>query len=366
MRLRVVFAVLLLPSAAWAQSEIIGNGAGEELMPGVQVVLAPAGIDVQSGGKFSMNYWSYGVGQSVVTSGVASGVPINVLAGGTIDLQYGRFESISTLSIASGAKVIRMRDVVFTDLPGMNPGATPWIDLSGMTSADRENLTFSFNRVTFSDPQATPTRINIKAGATTPILRMLGSPAVHGNRWGEAFNSDAANAVRWYSGAVARTSPAGTFNTVEDALKDSGTSAASTISVNLGLMMIDDYIHFGLVPGGATATGPVVRNACVAPMDSGLAVWGGGVAPLTPIGKLVNCVIARGEIQGGYAENCTFFGAATGVVVENVRGTNCLAQNAGASCTWTSSVTNATSAFFDNAVAYDFHLSPSGGSAAID
>jgi hypothetical protein len=148
MLLRVGIATFLLASSALAQSVVISSGSEEQVLAGAQVMLAPAGMSVQSGGKLTILGSGSGAGaQGVITSGVTAGVPMTVLSQGTIDFKFGKLESVTTLTANSGAIVLRIHDTVFTDLAGLNPGATAWLDLSAMTAGDRANLLFSFNRV---------------------------------------------------------------------------------------------------------------------------------------------------------------------------------------------------------------------------
>ena len=367
--IRVLLLSLILSSSAFAQSVIVGNGSQEQIGGGAQVIVAPGNVDVQAGGTLTLAGASAS-SRGVLTSGVMTGILVTVQLGGTLDYKFGRLESILRVVVASGAKINRIQDTVFTDLGGLNPGATAWIDLSALVAGDRANLPFSFNRVTFQDPQITPTRLSIKSAAGTPLLRVLGNPTAHGNRWGNTFDQDTSNVVLWNTGQVARSGPAGTFDTVEDALRDAATVAASTITVNLGSMaFIDDIADFALVPGaGASASGPVVLSACLAPM-TGKAVCDSD-ADTTRRGKIVNCVIARGISEESTAENCTFFDPGAAVVtLNNMAGSNLLIESGFSgtgNATFTTSLTTAASTFFSSATSYNFHLVSPGGNAAVD
>ncbi len=363
---RVLGTTLLLSGSAWAQSVVIGSGAEEQVLGNSQVWLAPEGIQVQSGGSLVVA-GSLSGAPGTITSGVIAGVPISVAAGGTIDLKFAKLESITTLAIASGAKILRVHDTIFTDLLGLSPGVNPWIDLSLLVVGDRGNLPFSFNRVTFDDSQNVARQANITSGAGTPLLRMLGNSPVHGNRWGEAYDNDSANVVLWHSGAVSRTGPSGNYDTVEDALKASETAATSTLTVTLGQAMIDDVADFNTVPSnGASASGPTLVNACLAPMVGKAVLDSDGDS--TRRGKIVNCIVARGTAEETTAVNCTFFDpSGTTINVSNIAGTNCLIENGGSSGNdLTRSAVAATAAYFTGATGYDFHLVSPDGNPAID
>jgi hypothetical protein len=370
---RTILALLLLSSPVLAQSLIIGSGSQEQIGGGAQVILSPAGLDVQSGGSLVLA-GSSAASPAILTSGVTTGAIVNALSGSSIDLKFAKLESVLRVVVATNAKITRIHDTVFTDLPfpAMNPGpgATAWLDLSALTAADRANLPFSFNRVTFQDPQVTPTRLSIKSGAGTPVLRCLGAfNATTNNRWGNSFDQDTANVVLWNTGQVSRTSPAGTFDTVEDALRDALTAAGSTITVNLGATaFIDDVVDFNTVPvAGAGPLGPVVANACLAPM-TGKTVFDGD-ADTVRRGKIVNCTVARGTVEETTAENCTFFDPmAALIVVNNIWGKNCLIEVGFADTgnLWATSVPTADVPYFAGAAGYNFHLVSPGGNAAID
>lgn len=368
---RVLVAALLLSTGAWAQSTqaiLIGNGAEERVLGDAEVSLILSGIEVQPGGSLVLS-GSSPTGQGAISAGTTSGISITVSSGGAIDFKFGKLESISVLTISSGGKVLRLHDTVFTDLANLTPVNTAWIDLSLLVVGDRENLPFSFNRVSFIDQHGTPTRKNIKSGAATPLLRLLGNSTAHGNCWGEASNDDSANAILWHTGVVTRTGPTGAFDTIEEALKDGSTATGSTISVTLGPTgFIDDIADFNSVPSnGATSTGPTLIKACLAPMIGKAVLDADGDTSVR--GKLINCIIARGTVEETTAENCTFFDPGAAVIsLNNVTGKNALIESgyAGTGNTLTTSLTTATAAFFASASGYDFHLVSPGGDGAID
>jgi len=368
MAVRIALFLCVLSSAASAQSIIVGSGASDESSNGTDVVVlvtSVGGIEVQSGGTLQANGKS-GTLDARFT-GPASGVPISVLSGGTIDLQFARIENVTTLSVAAAAKFRRCHDVTFTD-SGWTPGTLPWIDISGMASTDRNNLAFSFNRVTFADTQATPARVNVKAGANTPLLRMLGQTYTHGNRWGESFDDDVSERVRWDSNAVQR-SDGGSFHTIHDALNSSSTLTTHTITVTLGPnAFIDESIDFEGKKGAIDITGPTIRNACLAPIV-GPAVQDSDAASGRRA-KFYNCVFARGDVRETTLQFATIFNADTGITVDECNvgrtlvgsGVTFTANNVGSD----ENLLTATSAFFVASSAYNFYLVSPGGNAAID
>ena len=348
---------------------VVGAGSTEQVLNGAQVVV-PGNVDVQSGGTFAIQGSATSPG--VLTSGLTAGVHVNILTGGTFEAKFGRLESVRTLTFATGSVLRRMHDVVFTDLAGLNPGALAFVDVSALTASDVHNLAFSFNRVSFIDPQATPTRLNIKAGAATPILRCLGSTTAHGNRWGESFNTDASNRILWHTGAITRTGGA-TFNTLEDALKDAGTTPSVTLTVALGATaFVDDVVDWNARGTTFTAAGPILKNANLGSLV-GLSVFDNDAGSGTVAerrGRLVNCIVARGGVAETAADNCTFFDPRTAAIsVSNVDCRNTLIEG-GFSGTGntipTNTKTTATTAYFSSAAGYNFHLVRTGGDAAID
>src|SRR5688572_5803043 len=309
------------------QTVVAGAGSTEQILGGAQVVVS-GNVDVQSGGTFTIQGNSASSG--ILTSGVAAGINVNILTGGTFEAKFGRLESVRTLTFATGSVLRRMHDVVFTDLAGLNPGALAFVNVSALTASDLHNFPFSLNRVSFIDPQATPTRLNIQAGAATPILRCLGSAASHGNRWGESFNADASNRILWHTGAVTRTGGA-TFNTLEDALKDAGTTPSVTLTVTLGATaFLDDVVDWNARGTTFTAAGPILKNANLGSLV-GLSVFDNDAGSGTVAerrGRLVNCIVARGGIAETAADNCTFFDPRTAAIsVSNVDCRNTLIES---------------------------------------
>lgn len=364
MILRTALALCLLTGPAVAQSVVIGDGSAETVNAAAQIYVAPAGVEVQSGGTLTIAGTS-----STPTAkflGPTAGVPITVLSGGTIDLSYGTIENVTTLTVNTGGILGSLFQVTFADLAGLNPGTTPWIDLSGLASSDRENVPFSFNRITFSDPQGTPTRKNIKTGSNTPRIRMLGNSTSHGNRWGEDHDDDSSDAVTWHTGAVTRTSPSGSFDTLEEALKDSSTDETSVLTVGLGAnAFIFDRVDWDYC-SQSDATGPTIKNACLA---SSFVKDGDG--DTNPRGKLINCIVAAGRVEETYAYNCTFYRPGTGAIrLKSVSGNNLLIENGftddGGNSFGSTSLTTATDSFFSGASSYVFQLVSSGGNSAID
>jgi hypothetical protein len=366
MRLAVMLAAGLFPAVAMAQSVVIGNGAREEVQVGASVRVEPQGIEVQSGG--SLAYLGSGTTAALQAgfSGPTAGVPITVKSGASVELKCSKFENLTTLTIEAGGTLLRVRDVVFQDLAGLNPANWPWLDVSAMTASDRDRLPFSLNRVTFT--WVAGTRVNVKAGATTPLLRMLGNPTAGGNRWGATYENDASSRVSWHTGAVTRSvSGSGSFDTLEDALKDAGTTATSVLTVTLGAnAFIDDVLDWN-TNAGASSAGPTVKKACLAPLVGPAIMDGDGGSAVR--GKLVNCVVARSSVEETTAENCTFFWPGTSTIsISNVIGTNVLVEsgNPGTGNVLTTSVTTTLPAFFVDAAAFNFHLATPGGAAAID
>ncbi len=353
-----ILALMAISSSAFAQSVIVGNGSTEEVGAGAQVVVDPDGVVVQFGGSFVMAGSSSSQAQWICLTGGAS---IAVQTGGSAQLSWAKLENLTTLAVAAGGKLLRVRETVFQD--SLATGL-PWIDISAVT--DREGLAFSFNRITFV---GTVSRKNIKASASTPVVRVLGTPA-GSTRWGVGNEDDPGNTIFWHSGAVTRSSPAGTYDTVEEALRATGTVAGSVVTVNLGHTMIDDVVDFNTLPSnGASATGPIVVNACLAPLV------GAGILDSDPDstrrGKIVNCVLARGAVSETSAENCTFFDPSVSLViaVNNIDCKNTLIESgysgSGNNTPSPHCLTNVVATFFSSASTYDFHLG-SGGNAAID
>lgn len=353
----ILTLLLWHPLLLSAQSVTILNGGRECISAGATVTL-PAVI-VQSGGSLVFE----GTGTTTAKMvGAISGAPITVQAGGMLDLRHALIQNLSTITINAGAMFLRAKDVVFEDLASMSPppSGIPWLDLSALTASDRDGLPFSLNRISFN--LVGGTRTNIKAGANTPLVRVLGNAAVGGNRWGEANDDDDANRLLWHTGAVVR-SDAAVFDTLEDALKASGTSSGSVLSVTLGSSaFLDDVVDFATTQGGANATGPVIRNANLAPLIGSTVLDSDGDSGRR--GKLINCVIARGSVDETSSENCTFFdprGAST-LAVTNITSSNGLWESGAPG----GNNINATAGFFASAATYDFHLVSPGGNAAID
>lgn len=348
------FALLAAPAAVSAQSVVISFGTREEVKAGATVSFAAGGtLEVQGGGTLSI------VGSSATSqagfAGSSMGAHMNV--SGFLELKFARLQNLTTL--AFNGVLLHLRDVVFEDLNAING---PWLDLSA--EGARDHLPCSLNRVTFI--AAGGSRSNVKASLSTPLVRMLGNPSSHGNRWGEAHDDDPNDRVLWHSGAVSR-SGGGTFDTIEEALKDPGTTAASTLTVTLGAnAFIDELIDWNS-NASASAAGPIVKNACIKQQSNGVVVWDtdGGTGRR---GKLVNCVLA-GRVDETSAENCTFYTPGGGVPdLSNVGATNSLIKS-GYIDSGNNTLTNCLtvdSSFFAGAESYDFHLVSPGGDAAID
>src|SRR4051812_36526525 len=133
--------LMLIGGAINAQTVTIGAGATEQVLNGGRIVLAPAGLDVQSGGTLFLSGSS--TSPATIQSGVAAGVLVNVLAGGTLEANFARLESILKVTIATGATLRRMHNTVFTDIAGISPGTNPFLDLSGLVAGDRDRMPFS-------------------------------------------------------------------------------------------------------------------------------------------------------------------------------------------------------------------------------
>src|SRR6266852_2156392 len=127
--------LMLIGGAVCPQTVTVGTGATEQVLNGGRVVLAPAGIDVLSGGTLQLSGSSTSV--ATIQSGVAAGVNINVLSGGILESTFGRFESILKVTFAAGATLRRIHDTVFIDIVGISPGSNPFLDLSAFVAGDR-------------------------------------------------------------------------------------------------------------------------------------------------------------------------------------------------------------------------------------
>ncbi len=356
---RAVLALIAMSTPALAQSVIVGNGSTEEVGAGAQVVVDPDGVVVQFGGSFVMAGSSSSPAQWMCLTG---GAPISVQTGGSAQLSWAKLENLTTLAVAAGGKLLRVRETVFQD--SLATGL-PWIDISAVT--DREGVAFSFNRVTFL---GSTSRKNVKASASTPIVRMLGNTSL-GNRWGEDHDDEPAgvDVLLWYTGVVTRTNPSGVYDTVEEALRASGTVAGSTITVNMGHTMIDDVVDFNTLPSnGASSSGPTVVSACLVSMV-GKGILDSDI-DTTRRGKVVNCVLARGAVEETTAENCTFFDPSPSsvIIMNNVDCKNTLIESAysGSGNNTPSNCIAAVAEFFRSASTYDLHLASPGGNAAID
>jgi len=381
MWLRVAIGVCLLAATAHSQSIIISSGSTVTVGPGGElVVLESSGVEVQSGGALEM------LGSSSANAfftGPSGRAPITVISGGTVHFSFASFTLLSTFTLQSGGKLLRMWDTSFAESGG---SSAAWIDISACGTGDRNNVPFSLNRVTFNDTSGTPARKSVKSGANTPLVRMLGEMYAHGNRWGELYDDDSSDRVTWNTGAVARDDGA-TFHTLEDALKSSTTTASSIITSNLGAnAFVDDVVDWNLC-SASSSSGPTVRSACLAPMI-GAAVCDSDfdIVSLGARGKIINCVIGRAAvapvttitlattITGGVSEtadivNCTMFpvdgqtmGIAYNALTRTLIGTGATLYGN----TTNSSLNTATSSFFASASAYDLHLVSPGGNAAID
>jgi hypothetical protein len=368
MSARTLLALCLCASAAWAQTVSIGSGASEEVGANAQVVLSADGVTVLSGGTFKL------VGSSASSLATFTGptqrAPIEVESGGTIDILWARLENLAHLHPASGAKILRLHDSTFTDLAGAPLETCEWIDLSALQSADRENLPFSFNRVSFIDIQTPPSRVNVRSGDNTPLVRMLGNGTAHGNRWGESFDNDASARIAWNSNGVTRSSDSVTFDTLHDALKNAGTTSSVTLTVTLGAnAYIDESIDWNNADYGGRpdATGPTIRNACLAPMTG--AAFDDTDAGAATRGKLDSVAIARGDARETTFEGVTAFPAAGGAMtVANCAGARVLLGSTVTQSgnSFSSVLATATSGFFVSSPFYDLHLASPGGNAAID
>lgn len=349
---------LLLASSASAQTVIIDDGATEEVLSGATLVVGKGHVQVKDGG--TLRFQGDSASAQAKFRGHLSGANIDVLSGGTIDLKFARAEYLRTLSLQAGAKLPRLHDSVFEDPPDFSPNSSPFLNFSNLAGTDRPNIPFSLNRVSF-ESVCGGARVNASAGADTPLVRFLGNPTAHGETWGESFDSDPYGRLLWHTGAVTRTSPSGTFDTLDAALADSGTTSGSTLEITLGPTgFIDQNVDFN-------AATPTIRNACLAPMSGDAVSDSDGDS--TAEGTLVNCVIARGGVSESFAYNCTIFNPTGTASVNNVTGTNLLIQSGftGAGNVLTTPVTTATSAYFVAAAGYDFHLAfPNGTNPAID
>lgn len=371
MRVAIIFCLTAAP--VWAQSVEIGCGAEEDIASGAQLFVSPSGYDVRSEGALRIVGTS-GSGNEARLLGPTAGVPIKVFSGGVIDMKFAKLENVTTLTIYAGGDLEQLRNTEFADLAGLSPGTIPWIDLSLTTSNSRHGIPFSFNLVTFTDPQGSPTRTNIKAGADTPVVTMLGDATNDGNRWGESFDDDPANRIAWATNVVKRydgtTADSATFPTLDAALAHSGTTPSKRFKVEFStpFVFIDENIDWSVYGSHVDSTGPKIELANVAP-HSGLAFFN-SASGTDKKGLLIRCAIARGGIARTTAKNCTIFDPLCAAMnVSDVAGTNLLIQQgfAGTGNTLLSTATTAVAQFFRDAARYDLHIrAPAAVATAVD
>ncbi|MBI4232014.1 hypothetical protein HY605_02175, partial [Candidatus Peregrinibacteria bacterium] len=323
-----------------------------------------ATLTVQSGGILRM------LGASTTNYALVKGdatpdYKVTVASGGIIYGNYFWVENSpsggqATLTIANGSVIRRLDHGTF-----VNSGAGASIDLTAIDGSDRWNKPYGFHRLSFDGSSG----YNIKADSSTPVVNIFGNNGSSNGRWGESYDDDPYDRVKWWSDVIGRMSGATIvekYNTFEEALAD------TDVVNNTRLRQIRNIPLSEPVDLEVSGKDVVIENAIFSPMGS-KAVFNTNADPNLRRGRLRNCIILTGGVDRVTLQNCTLFrpylasasSYAMSIEATNSTIVNSILQNGAntAGSTVTTSMTTATDALFKYSNMLDFHINPTGTGA---